>query len=210
MGLTVKESSGGDYTPVSQGLHHAVCYSIFDLGTQFNEYFGKKQHKLLLCWELPDERIQIEKDGEQQDLPRAVSKEYTASLNEKSNLRKDLETWRGKAFSKDELEGFDIKVLLGVNCNIQVIHKTKGDKTYSNVSAVMPMMKGVEKREAENPLRFFSFEDGGDIPEGTPEWIEKKILAAEEASKHKAYEPEQPPYSEESSYPVDGDDDIPF
>ena len=38
--------------------------------------------------------------------PFLVRRRYTASLHEKSALRKDLESWRGRAFTNVELDGF--------------------------------------------------------------------------------------------------------
>jgi len=179
MGLTASETSGTSFEPVPEGMHHAVCYSIFDLGTQHNPVFDSKARKVLIVWELPEERIEIEKDGEEKNLPRAISKQYTLSLHEKANLRKDLESWRGKAFTRAELEGFDVKNLLSVNCMLQVIHKTENKKTYANITSVVSLY-GKKKLEPENPIRFFSFEDTMDIPEGTPDWIVNKIKASDE------------------------------
>ena len=178
MGLTVKKKVNFD--PVPQGLHHAVCYGLYDLGTQFDEHFGKHTRKVLIAWEIPGERILIEKDGVKFDLPRAISRQYTQSLHEKANLRKDLESWRGKAFTTEELEGFNLKTILGTNCMIQVIHKKKDDKVYANVSNIVSLLKGMVKMQPENPLRYFSFEDGDIIPEGTPDWISDLIKASVE------------------------------
>jgi len=182
MGLTAKKTGdGGNFEPISQGLHHAVCYALYDLGTQYNEKFGKSIHKVLIGWEIPMERIEIERDGKMLNLPRAISKQYTLSLHEKANLRKELESWRGRAFTEAELDGFDLQKLLGANCMVQVIHQTKNDKTYANVSSVVSLPKGTEKRTAENDLQFFSFEDNpGSIPDKTPDWIVDIIKASEE------------------------------
>ena len=54
--------------------------------------------------------------------PFAVSKTYTASLFEAAALRKDLESWRGKSFTEEELGGFDISKLLGCTARIEVGH----------------------------------------------------------------------------------------
>lgn len=181
MGLTAREPENKGLNPVSQGLHHAICYGLYDLGTQYNETFGKSSHKVLIAWEIPGERITIEKNGEKLDLPRAISKQYTLSLHEKSQLRKDLESWRGKAFSDQEREGFDITKLLGANCMVQVLHKTKDGKTYANVSNVVQLPKGMSKMNPENGTKYFSFEEHQDaIPEGTPDWIKDIIKASEE------------------------------
>lgn len=209
MALTAKKS-GQMFDPVSQGLHHAICYAVYDLGTQYNEKFSKYVRKILIGWEIPGERITIEKDGEQKDLPRAISKSYTNSLHEKSQLRKDLESWRGKAFTEHELEGFDILKLLGANCMIQVIHKKKDDKTYANVANIVSLPKGMEKKETENPHKWFSFEEGMDIPDNTPQWIIDIIKSSGEwQTSHGGMTREVSPPVEDGIPPV-SDEDIPF
>lgn len=200
MGLIAKDKGGGDFIPVQEGLHHAVCFAIYDIGTHFNATFGKWGHQCFIMWEIPGERIQI--DGK--DLPRAISKKFTVSLHEKAELRKYLQTWRGKAFTAEELQGFDIKKLLGVNCFVQVIHNTKNEKTYANVMSITPLPKGTLKKEAENPLKFFSFEDSTNIPDGTPDWIADQIRSAKEwggGDGGSNNDPNEPPPP---------DDDIPF
>jgi len=181
MGLTVKEPSGGGSNPVSQGLHQAVAFMLYDLGTHYSEKFGKSTHKLLIGWEVPSERIEVERDGEKVDLPKMISARFTASLHEKAQLRKTLESWRGRGFTKEELAGFNMQSILKANCMVNVIHNPKDGKTYANVANVVPLLKGMKKLEPENPIRYFSFEEHLDsIPEGTPDWIKDIIKASEE------------------------------
>jgi hypothetical protein len=183
MGLIAKESGGGGFTQVPEGVHRAVCYSVYDLGTHFDEKFSKRNRSVLFVWELPDERIDLEKDGQTKNLPRAISKKYTLSLNEKANLRKDLQSWRGRAFTSEELAGFDLQKVIGKPCQIQVIHKIIGEKTYANITAIMPLAKGQEAIAPENPVRFYSINDDRDyIPEGTPDWIADIIKGSDEWS----------------------------
>ena len=85
---------------------NVTLYGIIDLGTHTEDspQFGRKtQHKMMIQWECPEYRIEIEKDGKKLDLPRAISRRYTMSLGKKANLRKDLEAWRGKPFTDDEV-----------------------------------------------------------------------------------------------------------
>lgn len=183
MALIAKETAGGGFDPVPEGVHHAVCYGVYDLGTHINEMFGKAERKVLICWEIPEERIELEgKDGKMRNLPRGVSKKYTLSLGKKANLRKDLESWRNKAFTAEELAGFDLEKLLKVNCMIQIVHQSKDDKVFANVNTVMPLYKGIAKKEPENSVKFFSFEDAevAEIPEDTPEWTAKLIRESSE------------------------------
>lgn len=211
MGLTAKKPEGGNFEPVSQGLHQAVCYSLYDLGTQFQEKFGKLVHKVLIGWEIPEERIEIEKNGEKKNLPRAISKEYTLSLHEKADLRKALESWRGKAFTEQELEGFELTKLLGANCMVQVIHKPRAGKTpRADVSNVVQLPKGMAKKTLENPTQYFSFEEHQtNIPEMAPDWIKDKIKSSEEWAHLTNGETPTEDYSVTNGDPAP-EDDIPF
>jgi len=177
MALTAKtKGNSQDFDPIEEGMHHAICYAVYDLGHHLNEKFNKSEHKCVIVWELPEERIEI--NGE--DLPRAKSRVYTVSLHDKADLKRDLESWRGKSFTEKEKEGFDIFKLLKVNCTLQILHKKKDDKTYANIVSIVPLMKGMQKKEPENPVRRFSFEEGGNIPDGTPDWIVDYIKQSDE------------------------------
>ncbi|MFH2074086.1 MAG: hypothetical protein ABIJ57_01890 [Pseudomonadota bacterium] len=211
MGLMAKDKGDGkNFDPIPQAMHHAICYSVYDLGTQYNEKWNKSQHKVILCWELPEQRIEIEKDDVKMDLPRAISRRFTLSLHPKSDLCPFLENWRGKTFTEDEKKGFDVLKLLGVNCNLQILHVKKDDKIYANVAGVFPLLRGAEKKEPENPIRYFSFEEGHvNIPEGTPDWICDMIKAANEWGGGNKVPDEKGSYDESIPAP-DEDDDIPF
>lgn len=180
MGLVAKDPGGNGYDPVEEGVFQAICYGIYDLGTQYSEKWNKSAHRVLITWEIPEQRIEIEKDGQKCNLPRGISKEYTLSLHTKAALKKDLESWRGRTFSKEELAGFDLANILKANCMIQVLHTVRDDKTYANVAGIMPLMKGVEKRSPENQPVLFSLADKTPIPENTPKWVVEKIEAAKE------------------------------
>ena len=108
MGLTAKADSGNDNPPMPSGIKFAVCVGVYDLGTHFDRMYDKERHSGVFIFEVPSERITITKDGEDKDLPRQISNRYTLSLGEKANLRRDLESWRGRGFSEEELDGFNI------------------------------------------------------------------------------------------------------
>ena len=67
-----------------------------------------------------------------------------------SNLRKYVESWRGRAFSEqDEIhwltEPFDTVVLLDRGAQIQVNHTIQnGGQVYANVVAIVPLPKGMQ------------------------------------------------------------------
>ena len=144
--------------PVPEGVHIAVNYAVCDLGTQESK-FGPAR-KVLLIWELPEQRIQMERDGKQIDMPRAISARFTLSLNEKASLRRCLESWRGRSFTAQELKGFDLAAVLGKPLQIQVMKAvSKEGREYSKPAAYMALPKGMQTPEPENETILF-FYDG--------------------------------------------------
>jgi len=140
MTTVVRAPQSKEFTPAPQGLHRAVCVDVLDSWTEERpqEFGGGLVEKTRLVWEI-DEQMD---DGRR----FLVSQFYTASLHEKAKLRQHLEAWRGRTFSEEELNGFDLENVIGVPCQLQVIHHTnKAGKTYANVQAVVPPGKGAER-----------------------------------------------------------------
>lgn len=142
----IAKNTGQNRELVPQGNYVARCYQMIEIGTVKEDYKGtpKENLKVRIGWELPTEqRVFDEAKGEQ---PMVISAEYTLSMGDKANLRKVLESWRGKAFTEDEAKAFDITKLLGVPCLLNVIHKTSedGSKTYANIASASPLPKGIE------------------------------------------------------------------
>lgn len=222
MAIKLSSKGGADFDPIPSGAHQAVCYGIVDAGTQksSNPQY-KASRKLVMLFELPHERGNFGEGKENQ--PRGISSTYTQSLSERANLRRILESWRGKAFTEQELEGFDPKVLIGVNCQLNIVHEKKGDKTYANISTIMPLAKGMTKMPMENKPLYFSLEDQPDLasiqyPANMPNWIKEKIAFCEEvmaASGHQGDAGGQDEGEEEHSQPSNSgamkeDDNLPF
>lgn len=137
----IASDGGGDFELAPEGVHHVVCVDVVDLGIQEVDFNGQKQklRKVRVVWEIPSENTS---KGD----PFTVSKRYTLSLNERAALRKDLESWRGRAFDATELKGFDLEKLLGVNGFANVQQKAnQAGKVFSNVVSVMPLAKGMAK-----------------------------------------------------------------
>jgi hypothetical protein len=179
--------------------------AVYDLGTQEGGDFwkGKKmQRKAYIEWEIQDERIELERDGKTVNLPRTPRQKYTLSLNEKATLRKHLDSWRGRPFTAEELDGFDILKLIGANCYLNIIHEAAKDnsgKVYANIASITPLMKKDAKLAPESRTVFFSFDDGQLPGEEVPEWI-RKIMADSPEYRAIAYPKSAPA----------GDDDDPF
>lgn len=181
MGRYAQETGNGDFQHAPVGTHVARCIRLIDLGTQAGEWMGKPtmKNQVLVMWELPNELMDI--DGEKK--PFIVSKFYTNSLGEKANLRKDLQTWRGREFTEEELKRFDLQSILGAPCLLSVVEKGHG-KEGVKVAGVMKLPKGQEVPNAANELfafwldefnqeRFDGLSDGiKKIIQKAPEYIE--------------------------------------
>lgn len=172
--MPVAKETGAPRDPIPEGTHQAVCYGVIDLGTQPplpGSLYGKTQRKVMIQWEIPEERIETERDGEKLSLPRVCSKEFTLSLHEKAGLTKFLIAWRGKQFTDEEKAGFEVGSVLGANCMLNIVHNAKG---YADIAAVMKLPKGMEAKKPENPIVKYDITDAT-IPASVPEWIRKKI-----------------------------------
>ena len=145
--MVVKDEAR-DFEPIPAGVQPAVCVAIHDLGTQ-EGFKGKPQHKLAIVWELEERRNEGDFAGQR----FIVTKTYTSSLNERSNLSKDLESWAGKTFTADQREnGFDLKVFLNRTCNLNLVEKTSSsNRVYANVAGITGLHKGQQKMKPENP-----------------------------------------------------------
>jgi hypothetical protein len=210
------EDKGGNFERCPSGMHLARCYRIIDLGTQKSEYMGqvKYLHKVMIGWEIhgTDDNGQPLKmnDGR----PFAIFKNYTLSWSEKANLRLDLQSWRGKPFSQEEMRKFDLKAILGAWCMLNIIErpgKTDG-KMYTNVDGVTPVPAIIKQNGLPQPVNanelfnlqtpdmtmFETFSDNLKAKiKSSPEW--------EKLQSKGAPAPEREPGSDD-----DIDEDIPF
>lgn len=136
------EDTGGSFESTPVGSHLARCYRIVDVGTQKSEYQGqvKYLHKVMLGWEIHgvnEDGTPIKmKDGR----PFAMFKNYTLSWSDKATLRIDLQAWRGRPFTAEEMRRFDLKTILGAWCMLNVIERQGTDgKMYVNVANISPV-----------------------------------------------------------------------
>jgi hypothetical protein len=121
-----------NFAPAPEGLHAAVCVDVVDRGLKETRW-GLK-HKLMLVWE-----INARMDNGR---PFTVHKHYTCSLHEKSILHKDLKAWRGRPFTPEELDAFDLETVLNSQCQVLVTHATRDGTVYADVTTVTKAVPG--------------------------------------------------------------------
>ena len=197
MSTTISEGGGGgNFTPAPEGTHVARCVRIIDIGTQpGSDLYPEPRHKVILAWELPEEMVKTD-DGER---PQLVMQWYTASLHEKSKLRQHLHSWRGKAFTPDELKGFQLKNVLGAPCMLSIVHSEKGR---ANVASVAKLPKSVHCPIAINDLVHYEIEHGAnDVFRAMSEKMQAIIRGAAEWTDDYADEPAPTAGDDDSSLP---------
>lgn len=200
-----------NFEPPPAGTHLAVCYRVIDLGTQDVEWQGqaKKQRKIMLSWELPDEHMA---DGQ----PFSVHQRYTLSSSERSKLRQDLEAWRGTPFSEADYGTFRIEKVIGIGCLLGIVHAQKNGNTYANISALMKLPKGQKAPDLLNPPCYFSL-DPAEFNQATFDALSNGLRAVIEKSPeyqeimHRQRVPDANGFDDRNPPPIDNDGDpIPF
>jgi hypothetical protein len=214
MALLSKATGKSGFEPVPEGAHLARCITVVDLGLQESIWSGITSFKLkvYIAFEVPSVRVEWEKDDEKHEGPALIGQMYTNSIGDKATLGKHLTSWRGKSFTDDEKLGFDLFTILDVPCQISVVHNTKGENTYANISGIMGLPPGVEVPPRETPLLAYSPHDperAGNFDQ-LPEWLQEKCTIghrnSEQGNEVMTENPapqgqfEQPPF----------DDDLPF
>lgn len=178
---------------MQEGTYLAVCVMVADLGEQYSERFKNYSNKLLIAFEIPSERIEV--DGE--DKPCWIMKEYTASLTDKANFCKMITSWRGKALSAEEkAEGFDVSELLGKGAMIAVSLTENENGSYNHLESVIGLPKGTKAPKPESDLTLFDWDDFSEEKfNALPEWLQDKIKKSTEY---------------QTKYAIDENIDIPF
>ena len=150
-----------EWPAVPPGIHLARCYGIIDLGTQKTTQLGETKYlnEVMLQFELHDVSEArgplFTANGE----PMSISKSFTLSLAKKATLRTDIETWRGREFTPNELRGFQLKRVLGEWALISVVNATdQAGQDCTGIAAIMPVPPQVKQAglpAGHNELKFF-------------------------------------------------------
>lgn len=173
MSLILSEKPNDTFEIIPAGMYPAYCYGVVDLGEQYSEMYKSWNYQLVILWEIPGETIEI--NGEQ--VSRTMSKIYSNSLGKKSKLRPMLVSWRGRDFTQEEQEQFDIRRVVGAPCMLNVVHKTKTNgNVRAEIETVTPLPKGMPiAQKTMAPLFFDADEDDLTVIDTLPEWMQNMI-----------------------------------
>jgi len=217
MGLVAKVSDGGSFTPVAPGMHLARCYRVIDLGTQKTEWQGqtKSLPKVMIQFEVHSEddagNPLVTAKGE----PMSISKNFTVSLQDKATLRKDLVSWRGREFTKEEADGFHLKNVLGAWAMLSIAKSVGNNgKDYTNIMSINPVPPAIKKAgmpESHNQAMYFEIESPNmEMFRTFSDNLRAKIEQSPEWQARQGNAPAKAPSASKGSGFDDIDDDIPF
>lgn len=199
MPITLREEEK-EFQQVPPGTYLARCYRLVECGVQPDSGYGEKA-KLVITWELPNERVTAP-DGT--DKPMSISQFYNPSLNVKAKLRHDLQNWRGKDFTKEEVAEFKLAAILGKPCQVSVI---KNEKGRSIVGGIMGCPKGMEVPPLENKAVEYALEDGkNEVYKNLPDWLRSMVDAGlKHLAEQAAAQPADPGPEPDEAPPYDPD-----
>lgn len=178
MGLVAKQT-GDAHKPVPAGNYFGVLIGVFDIGTHASPKYGP-QHQVVMQFELHKKKGVARNDAGK---PLTISKFYTLSFGEKSNLRADVERILGRKFTEEEAKkGYDITELIDRACRLTIVHEESDGKTRDKIDAVTaldeddPAIKGESDTVVHDDI---DSEPGDDVPE----WIANLVRKSAEWSK---------------------------
>ncbi len=160
-------SQKGDFItipPCPKGTHQAVCYAVWDLGMQEITWKGETKNlpKVVVAWEI---NKKIDCPGSDfHDMSYVLSKTYTNSTHEKSNMMIDFVSLGIEIGQEETYRGFDIEEKVIVKqAMLGVIHNKGTNGTiYANISSLIPLPDGFK----EMPIS---------LPNDPPKWVLKKM-----------------------------------
>lgn len=215
-------SSAGSFQDPTAGTYAGVCVRVVDLGTQEQEWEGKKSTKrqLMLGFELHGDAVDTDgcgymlNDSGQPDpmKPFLVSAFLTASFHEEATLRKYMESWRGQPYSDQDIaafetDGFDWALMLGVPCMVKMEANAKGKVKIKGLSR---LQKNIDKPVSVNSEIVFVLDEFDQqafnaLPQGIRDIIAKSP-EFKQLNGLQAQVGDTPPASADAPF----DDEIPF
>jgi hypothetical protein len=178
----------------------------------------KHLHKIMIGWELHG----VDDSGRQLKMsdgrPFGLFKNYTLSWSEKANLRLDLQSWRGKPFSPEEMRKFDLKNVLGAWCMINVIERQgQNGSIYANVGGVTPVPAIIKNNGLPTPvnkLELFTLQEPDfDLFATFSQSLKVKITASPEWAKlqvKRSDDYQREAIDSANSVQIEDDENIPF
>lgn len=162
------------------GTYLARCIGLIHIGTVKTEWQGEEKwlDKVRLTWELPTELHEF-KEGEDKK-PFVVSREFTLSLGDKSNLYPIVRGMVGD-IPEEVRASFDVEELVGKTCLITITHEESQKGKYALVTTTAPLMKGMTEPLGINEYKVLTYEKWDkDYFNSLPDFIKDKMKGSKQ------------------------------
>ena len=76
-------------------------------------------------------------------------------------MRQDIETWRGKVYTNEEIDKFELRNILNQWGMLSVIETQNNGNTYTNIATINPVPAAIKKNglpEGFNPAKVFDID----------------------------------------------------
>lgn len=204
--MSFKAPKSYDYEKHPSGSFGARCYQVIDLGTHYNEKWMKSSHLVRITFETSKKM----KDGR----PFSIQLRVTLSMHEKAALRKYLESWRGRAFTRDEADTFDLEKLLGKCALLTITHSEDGE--FANITGISSLPEGMSEPAAINdPVCYVIGQSGDEAWQKLSDKTREQINSSDEMTGKKTPDAAyplngEPPADGQDAAAPESPDDLPF
>ena len=180
-----------------EGQFVGQCVDTIDLGEKVQDFPGTKPYLAQTCALVFRTGEKNPDTGEFID----VAREFTVSMGEKANLRKFLEQWRGRPYTKEQIEaGVPLDKLTGNHALLTIAHRTSAkQRVYATIAACV----GIPKQMAATVTDYRAEYERAEW------WATKKQEYAAAAAKFKGEQMAPGAEWEDVVQSVE-DDDLPF
>lgn len=191
--VTAKDAGGG-FAAHPEGQFAMSCVDVVNLGINVEVFPGQEPREV-------EKVALVFASGERQEdgSLTLVTTEMTNSANEKANLRRFIEAWRGRSYSADQVAaGLPISKLAGQPALVSIEHVvTRKGKKFAKIKSISPVPQGVTPPPADVVEEYTR-----------PKFLtDRKAAYATALTKHRASLGAGEP---EPEYPGDDDDDDPL
>ena len=191
MSFTVSQTENAPRAPILPASSYiARLYMLVDLGTHPAEYKNdktgkmetKRRRKVRLGFEILSETADF---GKGHPEPYTIGRDYSRSFgsaDKPSALLQDIQAWRGKPFTVDELRAFDLTKLVGIPALIGVTHqKAKAGHDYAKLHSIGKPPKEMQCAPPVLAPLVYSIEQGtGGCFSNLPKFVQENIMQSDE------------------------------
>jgi hypothetical protein len=196
--------------PITDDGYDARCVGIYALGmvTEYNNFKKKDvtEPKIIFEFELIGHTTEYKGVKEPKLLRTWDMNAKITTKPSPSKLFSFFKQWRGRAFTEEELKGFDIRKVLGAPASIMITHSKDGK--YENIETVNRGHKDIGPATRELRLLGPTEENWSwEIYESLPDFIKDKIKATPQ---FKAREATRPAGATPAADMGSDEDEVPF